>query len=472
MPTTLANINASSIDEMSARDPAWLAEDRKKAIAKYLSLPNEVSPLYSKYSDANKIKPQGVHLNFVQGSGKHAISNDLAKRLEELEKETGILQVGSEINKIIIKDSVAKQGVIVTGIKEAIAKHSDLVKAHMEANPLDHSEDRFLALEAAAFQSGVFVYVPRNAVLDDPIRVITSLADDGTSLVSRNVFVAEQGAKATIVQELYAPGTGNAETQQGYFELIETSVKPNAHLEAVTLQAMGADTVCVSNRKAFVERDAKMSWYVGLFGTMLSRFKTDSVMKGQGATAEDVEIVFGVGNQSFDIMSNLIHDGQFSRGKVQVKSVMKDTSKSLFKGMIKIGKDGKGTESYLSGHAILLDKGAKSDSIPGLEILTNEVRATHSASVAQIDENQIFYLTTRGLSREGAKREIVSGFLEPLSRKMGPTIRAWINYLIENKWQGNPLMLRADEAMEQILEVEKSRYRETQDIFEKHYKYR
>ena len=472
MPTTLANINASNISEVSAKDPAWLAEDRKKAIAKYLSLPNEVSPLYSKYSDANKIKPQGVHLNFVQGSGKHAISNDLAKRLEELEKETGILQVGSEINKIIIKDSVAKQGVIVTGIKEAIAKHSDIVKAHMEANPLDHSEDRFLALEAAAFQSGVFVYVPRNVVLDDPIRIITSLADDGTSLVSRNVFVAEQGAKATIVQELYAPGTGNAETQQGYFELIETSVKPNAHLEAVTLQAMGADTVCVSNRKAFVERDAKMSWYVGLFGTMLSRFKTDSVMKGQGATAEDVEIVFGVGNQSFDIMSNLIHDGQFSRGKVQVKSVMKDTSKSLFKGMIKIGKDGKGTESYLSGHAILLDKGAKSDSIPGLEILTNEVRATHSASVAQIDENQIFYLTTRGLSREGAKREIVSGFLEPLSRKMGPTIRAWINYLIENKWQGNPLMLRADEAMEQILEVEKSRYRETQDIFEKHYKYR
>jgi Fe-S cluster assembly scaffold protein SufB len=151
---------------------------------------------------------------------------------------------------------------------------------------------------------------------------------------------------------------------------------------------------------------------------------------------------------------------------------MKDTSKSLFKGMIKIGKDGKGTESYLSGHAILLDKGAKSDSIPGLEILTNEVRATHAASVAQMDEGQIYYLMTRGLNREGAKREIVSGFLEPLSRKMGPTIRAWVNYLIENKWQGNDLMLRTDEAMEQMLEVEKSRYRETQDIFEKHYKYR
>jgi Fe-S cluster assembly scaffold protein SufB len=151
---------------------------------------------------------------------------------------------------------------------------------------------------------------------------------------------------------------------------------------------------------------------------------------------------------------------------------MKDTSQSLFKGMIKINKNAKSTESYLAGHAILLDKGAKSDAIPGLEIESNEVKATHSASVSQIDEKQIFYLMSRGLSEESAKREIVGGFLEPISRRMGPTIRAWINYLIENKWLGKPLILRTDEAMEQILEVEKTRYRETEDIFEKHYKYR
>jgi Fe-S cluster assembly scaffold protein SufB len=209
-----------------------------------------------------------------------------------------------------------------------------------------------------------------------------------------------------------------------------------------------------------------------MFGSLLSRYKTDSVMKGPGASSEDVEIVFGAGNQSFDVTSNLVHSGPHTRGRVLVKSVLKDKSKSLFKGMIKIDKEGRGTESYLAGHAILLDRGAKSDAIPGLEIKTNEVKATHSASVAQMDENQIYYLTTRGLNREGAKREIVAGFLEPLSRKMGPTIRAWVNYLIENKWQGKQLMLRTDEAMEQILEVEKSRYRETQDLFEKHYKYR
>jgi len=471
MATALSSIGTEYIDSLAGTEPGWLAAMRRQAFSQYQSLPAEVSPLYSKYSDVNKIKPHSVH--FAAQTRQVTLGKDLADRLKELEGETGVLQVGREIHRIFVRDSVAKQGVIVSGIKEALSKRGDLIKSRMDANQLNYLEDRFLALEASAFQSGIFIYIPRNVALDDPIRVITSLAEDGTSLISRNIIVADTGSKATVVQELYAPGaSGRQDVQQGYFELVETHVSPNAHLEMVTLQAMAADAVNVSNRKAFVERDAKMSWYIGMFGSLLSRYKTDSVMKGPGASAEDVEIIFGAGNQSFDVMSNLIHYGQHSRGRVLVKSVLKDTSKSLFKGMIKIGKEGKGTESYLAGHAILLDRGAKSDSIPGLEIETNEVKATHSASVAQIDENQIYYLSTRGLSREGAKREIVSGFLEPLSRKMGPTIRAWVNYLIENKWQGRQLMLRTDEAMEQILEVEKSRYRETQDLFEKHYKYR
>jgi len=156
------------------------------------------------------------------------------------------------------------------------------------------------------------------------------------------------------------------------------------------LQAMSGDTINFSNRKAFIDRDAKMSWYLGMFGAQLSRYKIDSIMKGPGSSGEDVEIIFGIGNQSFDVTSNLIHYGHNSRGRVLVKSVMKDTSKSLFKGMIRIEKNAKAAESYLAGHAILLDKGAKSDAIPGLEIQTNEVRATHSASVAQLDESQLF----------------------------------------------------------------------------------
>ena len=459
---------------------------RKKALSKYLSLPSEVSPLYAKYSDVNRIRPEQIYLpNPVEKTVSHTKPHEeLQHRLKELGREdTSIVQIGSSVNQIIVPEKILNQGVIISDLRESLLKYNDLIKNWLLANELQYSEDKFIALEAAAFRSGVFIYIPKNALLTDPIRIISSLADDGTSLISQNIIIADGGSKATVVQEIYSPlyndrlekreeGIARQDMQQAYFELVQCHLGQNAHLDMVTLQSMPGNTVDFSNRKAFVGRDAKMSWYLGLFGAQLSRYKIDSIMKEPGSTAEDFEIIFGIEEQSFDVTSNLIHYGPNSRGRVLVKSVMKDRSKSLFKGMIKIGKNAKASESYLAGHAILLDKGAKSDAIPGLEIETNEVKATHSASVAQLDEAQIFYLMSRGLSRELAKREIVSGFLEPLSRKMGPTIRAWVNYLIENKWSGKPLMLKTDEAMEQILEVEKSRYRETEDIFEKHYKYR
>ncbi|MFZ0698240.1 MAG: SufD family Fe-S cluster assembly protein [Nitrososphaeraceae archaeon] len=485
---SLSSISDNYIESIikENKDPNWLAALRKKALSKYLSLPSEVSPLYAKYSDVNRIRPEQIYLpNPVEKTVSHTKPHEeLQHRLKELGREdTSIVQIGSSVNQIIVPEKILNQGVIISDLRESLLKYNDLIKNWLLANELQYSEDKFIALEAAAFRSGVFIYIPKNALLTDPIRIISSLADDGTSLISQNIIIADGGSKATVVQEIYSPlyndrlekreeGIARQDMQQAYFELVQCHLGQNAHLDMVTLQAMPGNTVDFSNRKAFVGRDAKMSWYLGLFGAQLSRYKIDSIMKEPGSTAEDFEIIFGIEEQSFDVTSNLIHYGPNSRGRVLVKSVMKDRSKSLFKGMIKIGKNAKASESYLAGHAILLDKGAKSDAIPGLEIETNEVKATHSASVAQLDEAQIFYLMSRGLSRELAKREIVSGFLEPLSRKMGPTIRAWVNYLIENKWSGKPLMLKTDEAMEQILEVEKSRYRETEDIFEKHYKYR
>ena len=472
-PVILSSINRDYINSITEenREPAWLSEMRGEAFSKYTTLPAEVSPLYSKYSDANRLRPEIVRL--PDQFNKFQPYEELRDRLKEPEQGASVLRIGSSINNIVIPEKISQMGVTILDLKEAMITHEDLIRSQLTSNRLNYSEDKFLALEASAFHSGLFIHIPRNVMIEDPIRIINSLADDGSSSIARIIIIADVGSKATVVEEIYAPQMEGSETvQQAYFELIESHVGPNAHLEMVTLQAMSRNTMNFSNRKAFIERDGKMSWYLGMFGAEMSRYKVDSIMKGTGASAEDVEIIFGIGNQSFDVTSNLIHYGRNSTGRVLVKSVMKDTSKSLFKGMIKIGKEAKASESYLAGHAILLDKGAKSDAIPGLEIETNEVKATHSASVAQMDENQIFYLMSRGLSREGAKREIVSGFLEPLSRKMGPAIRAWINYLIENKWSGKSLILKTDEAMEQILEVEKSRYRETQDIFEKHYKYR
>jgi Fe-S cluster assembly scaffold protein SufB len=455
------------------KEPSWMKQMRGEAFHNYTSLPLESSALYSKYSNANKLIVDKVFFNDTNLKNESTTDLDIfSDRIDEFSKTTSILCKNSKILKSFVTNELEKKGVIILNIPEALGNYSDLIQKYLNKNKLNYQEDKFLALSSAAFQNGLFIFIPKNIVVEDPIRIVNYLSEDGLSSISRNIVVCEEFSKATFVQELYSPRSSNSKFQQTHFELMESHIMPNAQCEIVTLQSMDYDTNSFSNRKAYVERDAKMSWSLALFGSQLSRYKVDSIMQGTGALAEDVEIIFGIGNQSFDITSNLIHVAPHTKGKVLVKSVMKDTSQSLFKGMIKILTNAKSTESYLAGHAILLDKGAKSDAIPGLEIESNEVKATHSASVSQIDEKQIFYLMSRGLSEELAKREIVGGFLEPISRKMGPTIRAWINYLIENKWLGKPLKLKIDEAMEQILEIEKSRYRETEDIFEKHYKYR
>jgi Fe-S cluster assembly protein SufB len=485
----LSILSENNVHEILSKDegePQWMLSSRKSILSKFSGLPNEVSPLYSKYSGLTVLEPNKVYFSNEQ---KYSISKDLEMRLEEIKASPSVLLIGSSVVHIFVPTDLSNKGLIISTIQDAMKNNSELVKKYLLDKSINYEEDRFLALGSSAFQSGFFIYIPRNMMIEEPIRIVYSLRDDRTSSICRNIVIADEGSKGTIVQELYSSSLlshshtsqinnesqgsdANNNRQESYFEVLECIVKPTAELEFITLQSMNSDTVCVVNRKAFVEKDAKMSWYSGMFGARLCRFKTDSVMKGSGARAEDIEIVFGTNNQSFDISSNLDHVGFSTRGKVLVKSIVKDTAKSLFKGMIKIRKDAQASEAYLAGHAILLNKGAQADAIPGLEIETNEVKATHSASVSQIDEEQIFYLMCKGLDRESAKREIINGFVEPLSRKMGPFIRAWISYLFENKWTGKPLMLKGDEVMEQILEVEKSRYKETADIFEKHYKYR
>jgi len=461
----LSKLDANHLDEISEanNEPDWLKNYRKNSFSIYEQLPPEVSPLYNKYTDANKMDASQVTFSLSSDTTLPDFVND---RLAEISDNPNIIQIGTNISKISIPSELKSKGLVVCSIQDAIREHEDKIRKTFEK--IDANRDKYIALNNAFFNSGIFIYVPRNLVLEKPIHIISSLALDQSSTISRNIVIGDENSKASIVQEIYAP---KATKQQAYLEVLDVTVNSNSQLELVTLQAMDQNAVNFSSRTARIAQDAKISWYLGLFGSHLSRYKVDNYLDGTGANAHDTEVVFGNNNQSFDLASNLIHNAPSTIGRVLEKSVLKDTSKSLFKGMIRIEKDAHHSESYLAGHSILLDKGAKSDSIPGLEILTNDVKATHSASVAQMDEEQLFYLATRCLNKPGAQKIIVEGFLEPLSRKMSYQIRAWISYLIESKWLGRDLTIKTDEQLKAILEVEETRYRET-DIFESHYKYR
>lgn len=461
----LSTINTTHVDEISSskNEPEWLKQYRKNAFSIYQSLPPEVSPLYNKYTDAKRMDPSQIALSLDSQS---AIFDSLKPRLAELEKEIHIVQAGSNIYQINIPDELKSKGLVISSIYDAIKTDSELVKKIFDSS--DPKEDKYTALNNAAFNSGIFIKIPKNLILEKPIHLVSSISADGTSTISRNVIVSEQNSKASIVQELYAP---RSTKQQAYLELLTVNLQPNSNLQMTTFQAMDQSAVNFSTRNSTLAQDAKISWYLGLFGSMLSRYRTNYYLDGIGASAEDAQIVFGDNEQSFDLAVNLIHQKQSTEGKVVQRAVLKNKSKSLFKGMIRILEGASQSKSFLSGRSILLGKDAKSDAIPGLEIFTNDVKATHSASVAQVDEEQLFYLGTRCLSRPDAERIIVEGFLEPMSRSMSYQVRAWIAYLIESKWDGKDLVLKSDEQLRSIVEVEEVRYRET-DQLETHYKYR
>ena len=465
MSQTLSTINTGHIDEISSskNEPDWLKQYRRNSLSVYETLPIETSPLYNKYTDAKRMDPKQVSLSV---STTDIIPNFLKKRLTELEKETCIIQIGTHIHKINLSDELKSKGLVISSIEDAIKNNPELVKKSLESS--NAKTDKFTALNNAAFNSGIFIHIPKNLILERPIHFVTCLSDDGLSVISRNIVFADESSKATIVQELYS---SKSEKQQAYLELFNTNAGPNSHLDMTTLQMMDQSTVNFSTRRTDLGQDAKVNWYSGLFGSILSRYKIEYYLNGSGASANDSEVIFGNKEQSFDIQTDVNHEAPATEGRVVEKSILRNKSKSLFKGMIRIKENAAKSNSFLSGRSILLDKDAKSDAIPGLEIFTNDVKATHSASVAQIDEEQIFYLKTRCLSKQEAERTIVEGFLEPLSRKMSFQIRAWIAYLIESKWDEKELTINTDEELTKFVEVEETRYNEDSEI-EQHYKYR
>ena len=463
----LSKIDSNHINTISslADEPQWLNEYRKTSLTLYNSLPLEVSPLYNKYTDAKKLDPEKIHI--ATSSTAKTVPSFLNKRLEELTDKPCIVQIGTNTHHTHIPDKLADTGLIITPIHKAIQDYPELVKSAFES--LDSNQDKFTALNNAAFNSGMFIHIPKNLILDQPIHLLTCLSEDGQSAISRNVIMAGKNSKGTIVQEVYSPKS--KDMQQAYLETLNVTAEANSHLDVTTLQMMDQNSVNFSTRRVDIAQDATVNWYSGLFGANLSRYKIDYYLNQTGATANDSEVVFGNDQQSFDIQTSVNHQDQATEARVVEKSILRDKSKSLFKGMIRIMENATKSNSFLSGRSILLDKDAKSDSIPGLEIFTNDVKATHSASVAQIDEEQIFYLKTRCLSHQEAERTIVEGFLEPLSRKMSFQVRAWIAYLIESKWDNRELSINTDEELTKFIEVEETRYNEDAEI-EQHYKYR
>ena len=451
----------------SRNEPSWLTDFRLSAFREFASLPEEVNPLYTKYS---KIAAFDIgKFGLVDTPQKADLRSYFQDYLTGTESNISLQANEAHLHTDLDAD-LAEAGVQLLPIHEALASDEALAKKALTSSLTGQSKDRYAAFVNAFFNSGTIVRVPRGFEAKKPLRRMVLLDSPSSAIVEKTIILAEEQSKLTFLEEFYSKGQA---TPAFVASTAEVHAMPASHVDFSSIQLLGPDTVHVSNRAIQTLNDAHVTVSSLSLGAAVSRSRMNFLLDGRGSVAEGFEIFFTSGKQRYDFETNLLHNSPDSTGSTQARGVLREESQSIFKGMIKIVKGAKNSRSYLAHHAMILDRTAKSDGIPGLEIDNNEVKATHSASVAQIDEEQLFYLMARGLSYDEARKMVVLGFFEPvLSRVPVETTREGARFMVEGKWQGENRRLSDRAAMLARTGESPPEARPTEDIFERHYKYR
>jgi Fe-S cluster assembly protein SufB len=453
----------------SRKEPDWLLEFRIKSFNLFRKLPAELSNLYTRYVDLSGVDLESVDITPPEPSKQQ--TDDVISKLKS-DRALTIFQIESKTFPAQVPEALRKEGVTFTDIGTAIRNEPELFRRYFLEKAIPPEDDKFAALTNALFTSGFYLHVPKGIEVTVPFRVVTILDSEGRGLFSQNLVMADNRSKFTVLEELYSTRLTGQVKRSTYGGLSEVHLHDGAEVTYGSINNMAQNVNIFSNKKSIGARDSKIVWSTGLLGGAYTRSRLESVMIESGASSENVEVVFGAGTQRFDTVSNITHKGPNTSGHAIAKGVVKDKAKSIFKGMIRIEENAKNSRAYLAEHGMILSKDAVADAIPGLEIETNEVKATHSASVAQINEEEIFYLMARGLSEDEAKKLIIVGFFEPLVERIPvPEVAKRIRRIIDLKWSGiydfaSSLTVPAldDEYYEEG--------QKTRDIFEGHYKYR
>jgi Fe-S cluster assembly protein SufB/Fe-S cluster assembly protein SufD len=467
--TAISSFNEDLVRSISAslNEPSWLTEFRIQAFKHFVALPPEKNPLYTKYVstfdfplDKFRVFPGRTEIDFRSFFTDYLTG-----------KEKNIMLQGNETHvHTELSDEVASQGVSFMPLHDALGQDEAKIRKIFEQRLVKSESDKFAAFVNAFFNGGAFVRVPAGVSLDQPLRKMLLLDSPKTSIVEQTFVIAEEQSRLVFLEELYSKGSPS---QSFVASTTEILTRPSSHVDFSTVQLLDDRTTHVSNRGVDISNDSRVTVSSLSLGAGVSRSRMNFFLNGRGSLAEGFELFFTDGKQRYDYETNLVHNSPDSTGSTQARAVLKGNSQSIFKGMIKIINAAKNSRSYLAHHAMILDRTAKSDGVPSLEIENNEVRATHSASVAQIDEEQLFYLMARGLSSDEARKTVVLGFFEPvLSRVPIEQTREGARFMIEGKWYEERRRLVDRETLLAATGELTPEIKESEDIFERHYKYR
>ncbi len=347
--------------------------------------------------------------------------NDLPAVREDLLKPLTADQHGGQIIltpgnvKVELDEKLATKGVIFTDLKTAEQEHPQLL-AKMMGKTVNVEEGKFSALAGAFAQKGVVLYVPKGVTVEEPLHSV--LWGPGTDLahVSHILVLVDEGASVTYMHESASPDLKGANSMHA--GLVEIQVLQDASLKFVELQSWGRHVWNFSHERIRVERGGTLDWIFGAIGSRLTKNFSELDLAGEGATGRMSGFYFTDGTQHLDHDTQQNHFAPHTTSDLLFKGALKGKSRSVWQGMIYVAPGAQKTDGYQANRNIVLSDGARADSIPGLEILADDVRCTHGATVGKLEQEPLFYLKSRGIPQAEAEKIVVEGFFDPIFQRI------------------------------------------------------
>ena len=343
-------------------------------------------------------------------------------------------QYDSELVYHNLQDFVAQQGVIYTDLESAMhGEYADMVKEYFMklVPPTDH---KFAALHGAVWSGGSFVYVPKGVKVDIPLQSYFRLNAKGAGQFEHTLIIVDEGADLHFIEGCSAPKWNVANLHAGCVELF---VKKNARLRYSTVENWSKNMYNLNTKRAIVEEGGRMEWVSGSFGSHVSYLYPTTVLKGDGAACDYTGVTFAGKGQNLDTGTRMVHIGKDTSSLVTTKSISKDGGISTFRSAVEVRHSAKNAKSSTDCASLMTDRISRSDTIPELDVRTDDADVGHEAKIGRISADAVFYLMSRGISEAEARAMIVSGFASPVSKELPLEYAAEMNNLIKLEMEGS-----------------------------------
>jgi Fe-S cluster assembly protein SufD len=317
------------------------------------------------------------------------------------------IQRNSEVMLTQLSPELAARGVILVDLDRAAIEHPDLVERHLN-DLVPTKRTKFTALHGAFRTGGTFLYVPRGVAIEIPLQTLTYVDVDGLAVFPHTLIVAEEDSEVTFIDRFASPDLPRALA----VPIAEIHVGPAARVRYASIQEWGEGVTHLGIQRARLDRDSDLRALSVGFGASLSRAETECELAGRGASSEMLGVFFADGTQHFDHRSEQEHVAPDCTSDLLYKGALRDESVGVYSGWVHVRPGAQKTDAMQTSRNIILSEGAFGRAIPNLEIEANDVRCGHAASVGPVDEQELFYLQTRGIPAEEAERLIVTGFFQ------------------------------------------------------------